>query len=297
VKAGFAVRYPEKRRCAVGLLRSVLLISAVSLSAHAQRFDAPAFQSSLDHALHNSSASAVVVDVTTGKQLTSYRLAAAPPQEPGSTLKPFVAAIGLSSGVVTPQTEVACPGTLTIGSHNLRCSHPRAITIFDLQHAIAYSCNSWFAQLAAHISPTQLSDGLRSYGLPPNVVPVTVEQRQLLALGLEGIRLTPLQLAEAYRQLAIQLRDGKFASVHSGLLDSVSYGMAHNAAVPGVTLAGKTGTAPSSGRPSTHGLFAGILYSPTTHHPVVVIVIVIPQGNGADAAALAQRFLLNWSGK
>jgi cell division protein FtsI/penicillin-binding protein 2 len=278
-------------------LRCLFTLFVLQTALQAQQLDAHSLQTSLNRGLHRSSASAVVVAVNSGKPLASYRLAAAPPREPGSTLKPLFAAVAIKSGTVTARTEVACPGILTIGQHNLRCSHPRAITIFDLQHAIAYSCNSWFAQLAAHMSAGQLDDGLRSYGLTVTRTPATLEQRQLLVLGLEDIRVTPMQLAEAYRTLALQLSGNQLAPVQAGLLDSVNYGMAHNAAVPGVTLAGKTGTASNPGSSATHGLFVGILYSPATRKPAAIIVVVVPQGNGADAAALAQRCLLRWSGR
>lgn len=279
------------------LLRRSVMTFILPLALHAQQIDARSWQSSLDRALHGSSASAVVIDVTTGKTLASYRLPAAPPQEPGSTLKPLIAAIALSSGTVTAQTEVQCDGTLVIGQHNLRCSHPRSVTIFDLQHAIAYSCNSWFAQLAEHMSGQQLGEGLRAYGLTVFGVPSTRDQRQLLALGLQDVRVTPLQLADAYRQLSSQLDGSHFAPIQAGMFDSVTYGMAHNAVVAGLMLAGKTGTAAKPGSAITHGLFAGILYSQATRQPDAIIVVVVPQGTGADAAAFAQRILLRWSGK
>jgi len=281
----------------MNLLRCLITVFILPAALTAQHVEAHSFQFSLDHALHGSSASAVIVDVAHGKLLANYRLALASPQEPGSTLKPLVAAIAIKSKTATARTEVQCNGTLIIGQHNLRCSHPRSITIFDLQRAIAYSCNSWFAQLAAHMSASQLNGGLRSYGLSPDSTAATTEQRQLLTLGLEGIRVTPLQLAEAYRALALQFSDTKLAPVQDGMLDSVNYGMAHNAEVAGVMVAGKTGTAASPGGHVTHGLFTGILYSAVTRKPEAVIVITVPQGNGADAAALAQRFLLRWSGR
>ncbi len=203
-------------------LRCLFTLFVLQTALQAQQLDAHSLQTSLNRGLHRSSASAVVVAVNSGKPLASYRLAAAPPREPGSTLKPLFAAVAIKSGTVTARTEVACPGILTIGQHNLRCSHPRAITIFDLQHAIAYSCNSWFAKLAAHMSAGQLDDGLRSYGLTVTRTPATLEQRQLLVLGLEDIRVTPMQLAEAYRTLALQLSGNQLAPVQAGLLDSVT---------------------------------------------------------------------------
>ena len=47
----------------------------------------------------------------------------------------------------------------------------------------------------------------------------------------------------------------KAPAVREGLKDSVSYGMAHNAAVPGMEIAGKTGTASDGPRAgATDGL-------------------------------------------
>jgi stage II sporulation protein D len=65
--------------------------------------------------------------------------------------------------------------------------------------------------------------------------------------------------------------------------------MAHNAFVPGMEIAGKTGTASDSMQGSSHGWFAGI---GTSGHEQVVAVIYLPRGNGADAARLAQHFFL-----
>jgi hypothetical protein len=63
--------------------------------------------------------------------------------------------------------------------------------------------------------------------------------------------------------------------------------MAHNAAVPGVEVAGKTGTATSG------GWFAG---SGFLGQERVVIAIYLPRGNGADAARLAQHFFVSAKG-
>ena len=93
-------------------------------------------------------------------------------------------------------------------------------------------------------------------------------------LGLTGVTVSPQQMALAYRKLALQWQ----SPVREGLRDSVTYGMAHNAAVQGMEIAGKTGT-------TSHGWFAGIGQQ-------LVVVIYLPRGNGADAARLAQHFFL-----
>jgi len=69
-------------------------------------------------------------------------------------------------------------------------------------------------------------------------------------------------MAIAYRKLALELDDARaptaLDAVRQGLKDSVNYGMAHNAAVPGMDIAGKTGTA--SDWPN-HGAMDGSLVS------------------------------------
>src|ERR1035441_3632200 len=72
--------------------------------------------------------------------------------------------------------------------------------------------------------------------------------------------------------------------VARGLQDSVGYGMANPAAVPGVTILGKTGTASDVRETWTHGWFTGAIPGR------MVIVIYVPHGDGGTAASLAQKF-------
>lgn len=259
----------------------------------------------LHEALQQTAAVAVVLDVQTG-----HLLASAQPQEaaelrsaPGSVLKPFFLAEALQLQQIRPQSTVLCQRTLIIAGRNVACTHPQNEAAFDAEQALAYSCNRYFAELAERFSPEQTVGALRRYGLAeePRIfpleapaalqMPTTVEQRELFVLGLEGSSITPAQLAAAYRKLALQLEGLPVSSpmntVSSGLADSVEYGMAHNAQVAGLSVAGKTGTASDPGQAWTHGWFAG--YAPAKT-PKVVVVIYLPRGNGTDAAHLAQRF-------
>jgi cell division protein FtsI/penicillin-binding protein 2 len=91
-----------------------------------------------------------------------------------------------------------------------------------------------------------------------------------------------LEMARAYRELL--QRAPAQGPVMRGLEGSVSYGMANAAAVPGLTILGKTGTASEAGEAWTHGWFAGAIPGR------LVIVVYVPHGDGGTAALLARGF-------
>ena len=212
---------------------------------------------------------------------------------PGSILKPLFLAAALRRQLVQPQSTVFCRRDLRINADqrdwNLACTHPQSDVAFAAQDALAYSCNRYFANLADRIPPEQALATLKHYGLGQPKPPETREENELLVLGVAGIAVSPMQIATAYRKLALELDDNRVHAVREGLSNSVRYGMAHNAFVAGMEIAGKTGTASDSVQGSSHGWFAG--FGALDHEPVV-IVIYLPSGNGADAARLAQHFFL-----
>ena len=244
----------------------------------------------------------VMVDVSAGKIIAANNLglAATTLQTPGSTLKPFVLMSLLELNRVDPNQKLICHRKLQIGSVHLDCTHPISVAQLNSDDAIAYSCNSYFAQVSIRLTSNELVQTFRRAGLdsPTGLTendasgrihpPTNEDQIQLEALGDDGIEITPLELLEAYRKLAIRKRNGdvgKDAPVFDGLEHSVAYGMTRAANVEGMKVAGKTGTAASRTNPRTHGFFVG--YAPS-EKPEIAIVVFVQQGNGADAAAIAQ---------
>jgi len=252
-------------------------------------------QTALSSALGDSPAVGVVLDLKSGQRVAVFRPAVAESlrSTPGSILKPLFLAAALRHQQVQPQNTVFCRRDLHISADqrdwNLPCTHPQTDIAFDAQDAIAYSCNRYFASLADRIAPEQTMAILEHYGLGPAKTPETREEKELLVLGVAGITVSPLQVATAYRKLALELDGSPMDAVREGLSNSVRYGMAHNAFVPGMEIAGKTGTASDSMQGSSHGWFAGM---GALDHEQVVIVIYLPHGNGAEAARLAQHFFL-----
>jgi stage II sporulation protein D len=255
---------------------------------------APTAQRALSAALRNSPAVGVVLDLRTGRPVAIVKAEAEKFQStPGSILKPLFLAAALEHQQVRPQSTVFCQRDLRISADkrdwNLTCTHPQTEVAFAAQDALAYSCNRYFANLADRFSPEEVTAILEHYGLGQAQTPGTREEKELLILGVAGIAVSPMQMATAYRRLALQLDDGRIDAVREGLRNSVRYGMAHNAFVPGMEIAGKTGTASDSVQGSSHGWFAGI---GSFNHQQVAVVIFLPRGNGADAARLAQHFFL-----
>jgi stage II sporulation protein D len=244
-------------------------------------------QSYLSLALRNTPAIGIVLAVNSGKPLAEVGDAVKPSGAPGSILKPLFLAAALRNRQILPQTSVFCTRSLHITDGprdwNLACTHPETGVAFTAQQAVAYSCNTYFAALADRLSPAQVTAILEHYSIGQARLPETREQKQLLVLGLTGVSVSPQQIARAYRKLAGELNDDHLQPVRDGLKESVAYGMAHNADVPGMELAGKTGTVNNGGWYASIGTF--------DHEPVVT-VIYLSHGNGADAARLARSFFL-----
>jgi cell division protein FtsI/penicillin-binding protein 2 len=180
------------------------------------------------------------------------------------------------------------------------------------REALTWSCNTYFAAVAASLKPgdkpADKSGDLRSLLAPTGLLsqtklapgeatalfrdPQTTEEAQLALLGVAGIRVSPLELAEAYRGLGLKMaahpEDEAARVVGAGLADSASFGMAGNASLGGVAVAGKTGTASAAAGPQSHGWFVGLAPAPA---PRVVVVVYLPAGHGADAARVAAELL------
>jgi cell division protein FtsI/penicillin-binding protein 2 len=259
------------------------------------------------------SGTAVVLDVASGKILARSRLdiAARRVASPGSAIKPFTLQALLRSGRFDPKERVLCPRTLRIAGKEMNCSHPDISTGFDAAEALAYSCNFYFATFASQLTEEDLTQEFQRAGLLSSTGlaaveavgslrhPANAERLKLLALGQDGIAVTPLELLHAYRGLALRQRsaqsfnarsdavsDAGWEIVSRGLEGSTAYGMAHSAQPDGLAIAGKTGTAGSSTSPLTHGWFAG--YAPADN-PEIVLVVYLEHGRGMDAAARARK--------
>ena len=247
----------------------------------------------------------VVVDVESGRLLAAAHLgeAARTLAAPGSTLKPLVLYGLVAGGRWDPSRRIACARTLRIAGRSLNCSHLPADPM-DARQALAWSCNTYFATVGASLGPGELRRLLEPSGLLGQTGltadealaelrdPRTPDEASLTVLGVDGIRVTPLELAMAYRWLAVQLAAHPAShaaqTVAAGLIDSASFGIAAPASLGGVPLAGKTGTANLGPGTASHGWFVGLV---PAERPTMVVAVYLPAGHGANAAEVAADLL------
>ncbi|MGA3209710.1 MAG: penicillin-binding transpeptidase domain-containing protein [Terriglobales bacterium] len=246
----------------------------------------------------------VVVDVRSGRLLAVRNLdvAARRLALPGSAVKPFVLLAALQSGAIQANTTLMCHRQLRLAGRELDCAHEQTAEPLDSVTALAYSCNSFFAQVASRMTNSGLQKSLihagfaRRTGWMTNeavgsvLLSKNVEQLQLQALGEANLQVTPLELLAAYRGLAARRgqADANESVVFAGLEAAADYGTARLAQPEGLRIAGKTGT--SSASPDegnwTHAWFAG--YAPVDH-PRIAMVVFLERGHGGGDAAAAAR--------
>jgi cell division protein FtsI/penicillin-binding protein 2 len=272
----------------------------------------------VERAMEGRPGAAVAEKVSTGAILAAQGMEVAAHRlvRPGSTVKPFVLMALLESGKLSASQRLLCRRPLQIGGARMDCAHPSSKVDLNAEEAIAYSCNSYFAEAATRLSAAELVQALRRAGFDSLSglvkeeatghieMPRDRDRLQFEALGDRGIEVTALELWGAYRKLAMRKRasagaeaieggtspaptdgDNKSAAVFAGLEQSVAYGMAYAANVEGVRIAGKTGTAASRETARTHGFLVG--YAPA-ERPEIVVVVYLERGNGGDAAGVAR---------
>jgi cell division protein FtsI (penicillin-binding protein 3) len=251
----------------------------------------------------------------TGEQLRNRALTDT--FEPGSTMKPFIAALALEKGLVRPDTVIqTAPGRLTIGGSTIGDAHPQgALTVNEV---IQKSSNVGTVKMAMQMQPREMWENFKHVGLgqkPDVPFPGAVSGRlraykswrpieqATMSYGY-GLSVSLFQLAHAYTVFA---RDGELipatmvhhndlaqgARVYSAknaqavrhMLHLVTGpgGTAPKAQVMGYTTGGKTGTAhKQEGKgyadKKYRGFFVGL--APIEQPRIVVAVMIDEPSNG-----------------
>ncbi len=237
--------------------------------------------------------------------------------EPGSSMKPFVVAAGLASGKFNDHSVIDTnPGYIKVGAKLLE--DRRNLGAINLATCLAESSNICLTKVALALEPAQMYDTLSGLGFgqvttsgyPGESAGLLPHYSHWRPVGISsmsrgyGLSVTPLQLAHAYATVASNgmSRPVSFLRVDSApegtqvlhantsrmlihMLEAVVApdGGGKRAAIPGYTVAGKTGTAwkATAGGYATDrylAVFGGI--APASAPRLAAVVVIDEPGAG-----------------
>lgn len=308
---------PADHRHSGVMLRALLLLILSGPAVFAREKLQP-FVNTLMHGRHGA---AIVTNPATGEILAVWnpKWAFETVYPPGSTAKLVTSAAALEEGAISPDERNSCHRVPELLDDAYHCTHPPPDGPFTLASALSNSCNYFFSALSLRLTSTQLTHWYSVFGFGSPVVGVghgaagkvrvggTAREKALAALGEQTVLVTPAQLLLAYSAIAtrgavyqlwpssfssqrpakvtrqIKLKPETFELLNAALVDCVQTGTGHEAAIPEVAVAGKTGTATAlDGTRSTHAWFVG--YAPADK-PEIAMVIFLERGTGAHSAA------------
>jgi cell division protein FtsI/penicillin-binding protein 2 len=241
---------------------------------------------------------------------------------PGSTFKTITAASALQAGTATADTQVPCPGTITIGPRVIPNSNTFDKGVITMHAAYAFSCNTSFAKLASEMAPDALTNTAKQFGVGldfviPGITTVTgsvpaatdLTERAEDGFGQGKVLASPFGLAVMASTVAsgtlpkpILMRgtetkvDVTPPPVPPAVIDALRQMMREvvttNAPqtlgkLPDVR--GKTGTAQFGDGTHSHGWFAGYMGD------LAFAVLITDAGNSGVAMDASNRFLLGAS--
>ena len=313
------------------------LASATAIQARpVQTTISPNIELATIAAMGGQYAGITVMNPRTGALLALAGIAFSALQPPGSTMKIITASGALAAGIAKLSTTYPVQTAATIDGYSLQNANGEACG-GTLINAFAVSCNSVFAPLGVQLGAKRLVAIAQRFGFdqpssipgaPESLIPSASKIGSALSVGSSAIgqgvvQTTPLEMADVAATIAMGGRRPiptllahqrpRFVRVISGhvarevqqmMIAVVDYGTGTAAAIPGVQVAGKTGTAelrttvttPNSPNPqasspkNTDAWFVG--YAPVGHPRFVVGALFPNQGSGGAAAAPPVRQIL-----
>jgi cell division protein FtsI/penicillin-binding protein 2 len=289
----------------------------------------PGLQRTATAALGSKLGGVAVLNPRTGDVLALAGIAVSAPQPPGSTFKIITLSAALAAGKATPsssypvQTGTTLSGVRLANASNESCGG-------SLAQSFADSCNSVFAPLGVKVGAKRLVARAEAFGFnetpripvaKPNTIPkakdlpdainvgsAAIGQNKDLAtplgmasvaatIGAKGVRAKPRAVREdpVIRRRAVSAKVA--GQVRDMMIGVVRGGTGTAAAIPGVTVAGKTGTAElrftgggAADPKNTDAWF--VAFAPASDPKVAVGVMLVGAGAGGKAAApIARRVL------
>jgi cell division protein FtsI/penicillin-binding protein 2 len=280
----------------------------------------PGLQRVATAALGSKLGGVAVIRPRTGDVLALAGIAVSAPQPPGSTFKIITLSAALASGAATVsssypvRTSATLSGVKLANASNESCGG-------SLAQSFADSCNSVFAPLGAKVGAAKLVARAEAFGFnetprvpvaKPNTISTNLrdaiavgsaaigQEKDLAtplgmasvaaAIGTKGMRAKPRAITEdpVIRNRAVSAKVA--GQVRDMMIGVVGGGTGTAAALPGVTVAGKTGTAElrftgggAADPKNTDAWF--VAFAPAANPRVAVGVMLVGAGAGGKAAA------------
>ena len=259
-------------------------------------FDDTAIQRAATSALADREGSILVMNPRDGRirAVVNPRLAFEQSFPPGSAIKPFTALVAMRSGIADDDTRMACGRTFQRDGYQVICSHKRINNSLKLHHALAYSCNYYFANVAERMNAASFFSTLDSFGFGQRTGVNASEAsgnlkqadwRVSTAIGNdENVLVTPVQLLTAFTALVngghllrpriaeaeqfssqeirtLNLNPQQRAVLIEGMQGCTNFGSASEAGLDKLPydVLGKTGTSGASNGFRTQGWFVSFL--------------------------------------
>jgi cell division protein FtsI/penicillin-binding protein 2 len=291
-------------------------------------------------ALANRLGAIAILRPTTGEILGLAGIPLSGLQPPGSTFKMVTVTGVLEAHIATVRTQFPVATQATLSGVPLQNANGESCG-GTLAEAFAQSCNSVFAPLGAKLGARRLVEVARSFGFneptgipgaatssipPPSAIPddlaagstaigqgqvqATALQMAIVAatIGMHGRRPRPTLGARTIRPAVQAISPRVARTVERLMLGVVRSGTGTSAAIPGVPVAGKTGTAElrqtvCSGSQQTSGCGASsdprntdawfAAFAPAARPRLAVCVMLVGAGaGGSTAAPIAREVLL-----
>lgn len=311
------------------------LLAGRRVLANASPVQAPAVRTTIRPALERATVAAMggqyagiaVMNPRTGALLALAGVAFSALQPPGSTMKIVTASGALEAGIVKLSTQFPIQTSTTLNGFAMQNANGEACG-GTLLNAFAVSCNSVFAPLGAQLGAARLVSIAERFGFnQPSSIPgageptipsagsigddlavgssaigqglvqsTALEQADIAAtIAMGGRRPIPTLLANQPPRFVRVVGLHVAREVQKMMVAVVQYGTGSAAQIPGVVVAGKTGTAElkntatNSGNPgpsspkNTDAWF--VAYAPVGHPRFAVGALFPNQGAGAATAA------------
>jgi cell division protein FtsI (penicillin-binding protein 3) len=242
--------------------------------------------------------------------------------EPGSTFKLVTVAASLQQRIITPRTSFRLAPTIKVADRVIHEGHTRGTERLTVRQIVEQSSNIGTITIAERLGAGQLASWIARFGFGsktgvdfPGESPgfaLPLDQWSGSTIGTvpigHGIAVTPIQMARAYSAIAnggilvrphlIDRVDGKTVGTGHGrrvvsrrvseqmmsmLRGVVLEGTGTEAAIPGYTVAGKTGTAAKidpDGTYSTSRYIASFVGMVPATQPKLVIMVMVDEPHG-----------------